>query len=65
MHFKGAIGEKRSFDKIIIKGTPSFTSEIDGGVNGDFATCAIVINSIKSVLKAPSGLLTIADIGVP
>lgn len=65
MHFRAAIGEKRSFDKITIKGTPSFTSEIDGGVNGDIATCAIAINSVKSILKAPSGLLTMADIGVP
>ena len=65
MHFKAAIGEERSFDKITIKGTPSFSSEIDGGVNGDIATCAIAINSIKSVLKAPSGLHTMADIAVP
>ncbi|MCP4975552.1 MAG: hypothetical protein GY931_05275 [Maribacter sp.] len=65
MHFKAAIGEKRSYDKITIKGSPSFTSEIDGGVNGDIATCAIAINSVKSILKAPSGLLTMADIGVP
>lgn len=65
MHFKAAIGEKRSFDKITIKGTPSFSSEIDGGINGDVATCAIAINSIKSVLKAPPGLHTMSDISVP
>ena len=65
MHFKAAIGEERSFDKITIKGTPSFSSEIDGGLNGDIATCAIAINSIKSVLKAPPGLHTMADISVP
>ena len=65
MHFKAAIGEDRSFDKITIKGTPSFSSEIDGGINGDIATCAITINSINSVLKAPAGLHTMADIGVP
>lgn len=65
MHFKAAIGEPRSYDKITIKGTPSFTSEIDGGINGDIATCAITINSINSILKAPAGLHTMADIGVP
>ena len=65
MHFKAAIGEERSYDKITIKGTPSFTSEIDGGINGDIATCAITINSINSVLKATPGLHTMADIGVP
>lgn len=65
MHFKAAIGEERSYDKVTIEGTPSFSSEIDGGVNGDIATCAIAINSIKSILKATPGLHTMADIGVP
>jgi 4-hydroxy-tetrahydrodipicolinate reductase len=65
MHFKAAIGEERSYDRITIKGTPSFSSEIDGGINGDIATCAIAINSIKSLLRAPAGLHTMADIGVP
>ena len=65
MHFKAAIGEQRSFDKVTIKGTPNFTSEIVGGLNGDVTTCAIVINCIQSVLKASSGLKTMADIGVP
>ena len=65
MHFKAAIGEPRSFDKVTIKGIPNFSSEIDGGINGDIATCAITINSINSVLKAPAGLQTMADIAVP
>jgi hypothetical protein len=65
MHFKAAIGESRSFDKVTIKGVPNFTSEIDGGINGDIATCAITINCIHSVLKAPVGLQTMATIAVP
>lgn len=65
MHFKAAIGEERSYDKITIKGIPSFSSEIDGGVNGDIATCAITINCIKSILKASPGLHTMGDISVP
>ncbi len=65
MHFKAAIGEPRSFDRITIKGVPSFVSEIDTGINGDIATCAITINSVKSVLKATPGLHTMATIPVP
>lgn len=65
MHFKAAIAEPRSFDKITLEGTPSFTSEIDGGINGDIATCAITINSIKSVLSAQPGLQTMATVSVP
>ncbi len=65
MHFKAAIGEPRSYDKITIKGTPSFSSEIDGGINGDIATCAIPINCINSILKASPGLHPLAHIAVP
>ncbi len=65
MHFKAAIGESRSYDKITIKGTPSFSSEIEGGINGDIATCAITINCINSILKAPTGLQTMSTIAVP
>ncbi|WP_018126323.1 hypothetical protein [Balneola vulgaris] len=65
MHFKAAIGEPRSYDKVTVKGEPSFVSEIDGGINGDIATCAITINSIKSVLKANPGLQTMSTISVP
>ena len=65
MHFIAAIGEPRSYDKITIKGTPNFTSLIEGGLNGDITTCAITINCVQSVLKAQPGLQTMADIGVP
>lgn len=65
MHFKAAIGEARSFDRVTVKGVPSFTSEIDGGVNGDIATCAITINAIKSVLNAPAGLQTMNTVSLP
>ncbi|SNZ01152.1 hypothetical protein [Flagellimonas pacifica] len=65
MHFKAAVGEPRSYDKITVKGIPSFTSEIDTGINGDIATCAITINAVKSILKAAPGLHTMATIRVP
>ena len=65
MLFKAAVGEPKSYDKITIKGVPSFTSEIDMGINGDIATCAITINAVKSILNATPGLHTMATIGVP
>lgn len=65
MHFKAAIGEPKSFDKVTIKGVPNFSSEIEGGINGDIATCAITINCINSILKAPAGLQTMATVAVP
>ncbi len=65
MYFKAAIGEPKSYDKVTIKGVPNFSSEIEGGINGDIATCAITINCINSILKAPAGLQTMATIAVP
>ncbi|MGB0879628.1 MAG: hypothetical protein ACPGTO_03590 [Polaribacter sp.] len=65
MHFKAAIGEPRSFDKITITGVPNFSSEIEGGINGDIATCAITINCINSILKSPAGLQTMTTINAP
>lgn len=65
MHFKAAVGEPRSYDKITVKGVPTFTSEIDTGINGDIATCAITINAVKSIVKAAPGLHTMATIAVP
>ncbi|MTI21959.1 dihydrodipicolinate reductase [Fulvivirga sp. RKSG066] len=63
--FQATIGEPESYDEIKIKGSPNITSKIEGGVNGDVATCAIAINATKSILKAQPGLRTMADIPMP
>lgn len=62
LEFKACICEKHSHDKIIIKGFPSFELNIDGGVNGDIATCAIVVNLIPAVMRSSPGLKTMADL---
>lgn len=60
--FRAAVGEPGSHDTVEIEGAPSIKSTIPGGVNGDVATCAITINSVKQILKARPGLRTMADI---
>lgn len=60
--FQAAVGEPESYDEVIIQGTPHIKSRIDGGVNGDVATCAITINSIARILEAKPGLRTMGDI---
>lgn len=60
--FQAAVGEPESYDEIIIKGAPRIHSRIQGGVNGDVATCAIMINALPRVLEAPPGLRTMIDI---
>ncbi len=63
--FHAAIGESESNDRIYIKGTPAINLTFPGGVHGDIATCAIALNSVRSVLHASPGLRTMADIPAP
>ena len=65
LEFRAAVGEKESFDSIEINGTPRITSTIPGGVNGDVATCAIIINAIRSIARVEPGLKTMLDLPAP
>ena len=62
MHFHAAVGAPVSEDTIEIQGIPDVKSTIPGGINGDVATCAITLNSLGQVIKAPAGLRTMVDI---
>jgi 4-hydroxy-tetrahydrodipicolinate reductase len=65
LFFRAAIGEPGSRDRVLIEGVPTIDSTIEGGVNGDVATCAMLTNAIPSILNARPGLRTMADIGAP
>jgi 2,4-diaminopentanoate dehydrogenase len=60
--FRAAVGESESYDEVIVHGEPNLRSRIEGGVNGDVATCAISINACRSVLEASPGLHTMASL---
>jgi len=60
--FQATVGEKESYDEIRITGNPNIHSKIEGGVNGDVATCAITLNAIPQILRATPGLKTMVDI---
>jgi len=64
LFFRAAIGEKNPRDTIEIKGIPEITSTIAGGINGDIATCAIIVNAIKSIIETSPGLKTMTDISL-
>lgn len=63
--FKAAVGIENSHDSIHITGTPTFTSTIDGGINGDIATSAIIVNTIRAINRTKPGLQTMLDITAP
>lgn len=52
-------------DACQIEGEPSLKMMLEGGVAGDAATVASLVNAAPRVLKAPPGLLLMTDIGVP
>jgi 2,4-diaminopentanoate dehydrogenase len=63
--FRAAVGEPGSYDRIRIRGLPELDVTIDGGVNGDVATCAITVNAVRAVTKTGPGLKTMLDVPVP
>jgi len=52
-------------DAIQIEGEPSLKVIVDGGVAGDHATVAALVNTAKRILQAPPGLLLMTDLTVP
>ncbi len=54
-----------SRDLVEIEGRPKLRVEFKGGVHGDEATVAILVNIIPRVLEAPPGFLTLLDLKVP
>jgi 4-hydroxy-tetrahydrodipicolinate reductase len=62
--FQATVGEPNPPDRIHIDGIPYLELTIKDGVNGDIATCAILVNAIPVVMRARPGLRTMADIGL-
>ena len=62
LELQAYIGHPDPRDTVIIDGTPPIRSTIEGGVDGDVATCSMVINAISAALSAPPGLRTMLDI---
>jgi 4-hydroxy-tetrahydrodipicolinate reductase len=60
--FRATIGEPDPRDRVFIQGKPDIDMAIREGVNGDTATCAIIVNAIPVVIQASPGLRTMADI---
>lgn len=63
--FKAAVGISKPHDTVNISGEPGFESTIPGGINGDIATSAIIVNSLRAIRQASPGLKTMLDIQAP
>lgn len=58
------IGAEHAGDRIEIRGVPDVSVSIAGGIHGDRATAAIVVNAIPRVIAARPGVLTMDDISI-
>ena len=65
LDFWAYVGAPENADSILVKGTPNIDLTIRGGVHGDLATAAMVVNSIPRVINAAPGLATMKDLRIP
>ena len=65
LHMEAYLGAPAAYDAVRISGSPPLSMTIAGGIHGDIATAAMVVNSIPKVLQAPPGLRTMRDMVLP
>lgn len=58
------LGEEDPRDAVVIEGTPPIDMVIRGGIHGDRATAAVIVNSIPLVAAAGPGLVTVNDLPI-
>jgi 4-hydroxy-tetrahydrodipicolinate reductase len=59
------VGAKSPHDSVEIIGNPPLSMRIEGGIFGDTATIAALVNTIPKIMKAQPGLRTMMELPVP
>jgi 4-hydroxy-tetrahydrodipicolinate reductase len=65
LYMEAYLGAPDPLDAIEIDGSPRLSIRIPGGIHGDTATAAMVVNAIPKVLEAEPGLHTMLDMPLP
>lgn len=65
LDLKMYVGAPDPHDRVTLQGTPAIDARIEGGVAGDEATAAMLVNLVPVLHRAPPGLLTMADVPIP
>jgi 2,4-diaminopentanoate dehydrogenase len=60
--FRAAFGQSDARDRIVIEGSPPLEVAIKGGVPGDVATTALVLNALSVLPSLAPGVRTMADV---
>lgn len=56
------VGAESPRDHVLVDGDPPVDATVAGGVEGERATAAVMLNSLPRLLAAPAGLLTVKDL---
>jgi hypothetical protein len=56
------VGAESPRDHVLVDGDPPVDATVAGGVNGELATAAVLLNSLPKMLAAPAGVLTVKDL---
>ncbi|HVO13011.1 MAG TPA: dihydrodipicolinate reductase [Vicinamibacteria bacterium] len=56
------VGAESPRDHVLIDGDPPVDASVAGGVNGDAATAALLVNSLPRLLASPPGLRSAAEL---
>jgi 4-hydroxy-tetrahydrodipicolinate reductase len=59
--FRAAFAQQDARDRIVLDARPPIDVTIEGGIPGDVATSAIVLNALEALSSARPGLRTMAD----
>lgn len=59
------VGAPDPHDEVILQSTPPIHLRFEGGIAGDQATAAILVNNVHGVHAAPPGLRTVLDVAPP
>ncbi len=65
MDLKMIMGAEETFDRVKIQGVPLLDVTVRGGILGDDATAAALMNTVPLAVKAPAGLLSPLELPLP
>ncbi len=65
MDLKMIMGAEDTFDRVKIEGVPLLDVTVRGGILGDDATAAALMNTVPLAVKAPAGLLSPLELPLP
>ncbi len=65
LDLKMAVSEKVSSDRVVVSGSPDMNLLVEGGIFGDSATVAAVVNAIPMAMSSTPGIRKVTDLPVP